>query len=322
MRALALAMIAAALCLAGQAGAEDYPAHSVRMLIPAAPGGAVDVIGRVLADKMSATLGKPVVPENRAGAGTMVGSEALVNSPADGYTILVMTSSHAINAAVQKTIRFDPLNSFAPVSLVATVPDLLVVNAASPIHSLADLIQAAKKEPGKITYGSAGAGSYSQMDAELLKTMAGIDMLHVPYKGGVPSVAALLGNEIQCMFLSAPGLVPHVKAGKLRALAVTSKQRSPLLPDVPTMAEAGLPDYSATSWYGVVLPAKTPPAIIATLNKHINEALKMPDVRAKLAAVGVETVGTTPDYFGGYLRDDIARWRKLVEKNPKLRIQD
>jgi tripartite-type tricarboxylate transporter receptor subunit TctC len=322
MKSILGACLGAALLFAAQARADDYPARTIRMIIPAAPGGAVDTIGRVIAEKLSQSLGKQVVPDNRAGAGTMLASQELATSAPDGYTILMVTSSHAINAAVRKAGRYDPVKDFAAVSLVASVPDLLVVNATSPIRSVSQLVDAAHKEPGKYTYGSAGPGSYSQMDAELFKSMTGSELLHVPYKGGVPAITALLGNEINMMFLSAPGLVGHVKAGKLRALAITSNERSSMLPEVPTLNEAGVKGFYAASWYGVLVPAKTPPAVIAVLNRRVNEALKLPDVKARLNAVGVDTTGSTPQYFGTYLADEITRWQKVVEKSPQLRTND
>ena len=322
MKSILSACLGAALLFSAQAQADDYPTRSIRMLIPAAPAGAVDAIGRVLAEKLSTSLGKQVVPDNRAGAGTMLASQELANATPDGYTILVVTSSHAINAAVRKGAKYDPVKDFAAVSLIATVPDLLVVNATSPFHSVADLIAAARKEPGKFTYGSAGPGSYSQMDAELFKSLTGTDLLHVPYKGGVPAVTALLGNEIHAMFLSAPGLLGYVKAGKLRALAITTDKRSPMLPGVPTLSEAGVKIFYAASWYGVLVPAKTPPDVIATLNRHVNEALKLPDTKTRLSALGVDTVGSTPQYFSSYLQDEITRWQKVVENSPQLRLAD
>ena len=321
MKFVRMACAAAALLLASQAFAADtYPSHSIRMIIPAAPGGAVDGIARVLALKLSTSLGKPVVPENRPGAGTLLASQMLADAPADGYTILICTSSHAVNAAVRKSTPYDSLNSFVDVSLVASVPDMLVVNASSPYHSVADIIAAAKKEPGKLTFGSAGQGSGSELDAELFKSLSDINLLHVPYRGGTPAVTGLMGNETQMMFLSLPALVPQVKAGRLRAIAVTTPVRSPLFPQTPTMAEAGVAGYSTASWYGVLVPAKTSPEIVKLLNQKINEALKMPDVREKLAAIGVDAVGTTTEYFTDYMKKDIARWQQVVAKSPQLRM--
>jgi tripartite-type tricarboxylate transporter receptor subunit TctC len=249
-------------------------------------------------------------------------SEMLANSPPDGYTALMVTSSHTVNAAARKTLRFDPIADFAPVSLAGSTPDLLVVNADSPIRSLADLIAAAKKAPGKITYGSSGPGTLSQLEAELLKSGAGIDLLHVPYKGGIPAVTALIGNEINLLFLGTVGLAPQIRAGKLRAIAITSKKRSPLFPNVPTMIESGFPGFETGIWYGLMVPAKTPPAVIAKLNKRVNDALKQPDVRQRLVTAGIDPLGTTPAQFETVIKDDIARWQKLVEQSPQLRIED
>ena len=320
MRFLRVACAAAALSWVGQVLADDYPNHSIRMIIPAAPGGAVDGIARVLAVKLSASLGKQVVPENRPGAGTLLASQMLADAAPDGYTILLCTSSHAINAAVRKSTPYDSVNSFVDVSLVASVPDMLVVNASSPYHTIADIVTAAKKTPGRLTFGSAGQGSGSEMDAELFKSLTDINLLHVPYRGGTPAVTGLMGNETQMMFLSLPALVPQVRAGRLRAIAVTTPARSPLFPQTPTMTEAGVTGYSTASWYGLLVPAKTSPAIVAKLNQQINAALKMPDVREKLAAIGVDAAGTTTEYFTDYMKKDIARWQQVVAKSPQLRM--
>ncbi|SDD93626.1 Tripartite-type tricarboxylate transporter, receptor component TctC [Cupriavidus sp. YR651] len=310
-------------CLAGGvAVAQDYPAKPIRLLIPAAPGGGVDSAGRILATRLSATLGKPVVPENRAGAGTMIASEMLAQSPPDGYTILLATSSHTVNAALRKSLRFDPIGDFAAVSQVGYTPDFLVVNPRSGIKSVADLVAAAKRTPGKMTFGSSGPATLSQLEPELLKKAAGIDILHVPYKGGVPAVTALMGNEVDMLFLGTVALAPFVKAGKLRPIAVTGKTRSPLFPDVPTMAESGFPDWDTGTWYGVVVPARTPPAIVATLNKQIHDALKLPDVRDKLAATGIEPTATTADQFYSLMKTDIARWKKVAETLPQLKVDE
>jgi len=301
--------------------ADEYPTRPIRIIIPAAPGGGVDTVGRVIATRLSQTLGKSVITDDKQGAGTMLASQELASAAPDGYTLLAITSSHAVNAAVRK-LKYDPVNDFAMITLVGSAPDILVVNASSPINNLTELIAAAKKDPGKMTFGSAGQGSGSHMDAELLKSMTGIDILHVPYRGGMPAVTALLGNETNMMFLSAVGLQAHIKAGKLRPIAVTGKERTSMFPDVPTMAEAGLPAYSAAVWYGIVAPAKTPPSIISTLYKAINDAQKTPDVRDKLLAAGIDPVGSSPQAFTSYVKEDILRWQKVVDKAPQLRIAD
>ncbi|UYO93565.1 Bug family tripartite tricarboxylate transporter substrate binding protein [Pollutimonas sp. M17] len=300
--------------------AQGYPSKSIRMIIPAAPGGGVDSAGRILGQYLSEKLGQSVVTENVAGAGTMLGSETLARSQPDGYTILMATSSHIVNAAVRRTMRYDAIGDFAAVSLVGSTPDLLVVNADSSIKSVADLIAAAKKDPGKLTYGSSGLGTLSQLEPEMLKDETGIDILGVPYRGGVPAVMAVIGKEVDSLFLGVVALAPHIDAGKLRPLAVTSPARLPRFPDVPTMAESGFPDWNTDTWYGVLVPAGTSPDIIATLNKHINDALKLPEIRQKLVAAGIGPEASTPDQFSSIMKNDLARWQKVIEKLPELKI--
>ncbi|WP_158219291.1 MULTISPECIES: tripartite tricarboxylate transporter substrate binding protein [unclassified Achromobacter] len=314
--------LAMACLAAGAAAAQDYPNKPIRMFIPAAPGGGVDSAGRILATYLTNKLGKSVVPENRAGAGTMLASDSLAKAPADGYTILLVTTSHTVNAAVRKSLPYDPVKDFAAVSEVGYTPDVLVVNSESKIHSVAELVAAAKKAPGKLTFGSSGPATLSQLEPELLKDEAGIDLLHVPYRGGVPAVTAVISKEIDMLFLGVVAVAPHISSGKLRAIATTGKNRIPMLKDVPTMAEQGFRDWDTGIWYGVVVPAGTPPAVIATLNKAINEALKDEDVRHKLATVGIEPAGTTPEQFTALMNSDIARWKKIVEKLPQLKSND
>ncbi|OWT68128.1 MULTISPECIES: tripartite tricarboxylate transporter substrate binding protein [unclassified Achromobacter] len=298
--------------------ADSYPAHPVRIIIPSAPGGASDMLGRLLAQQLSAQLKASFVPENVAGAGTLIASEQLAHSKPDGYTLLLVTSSHAINAAIKKSLPYDPVKDFAPVSLVATLPDLLLVNPSLPVHSVSELIALARKEPGKIAFGSAGLGSGTHLDAELFRSMAGIDLLHVPYKGGTPSVTALVAGQVQMMFSNPVSSLPLVKAGKLRPLAISSTSRSPLFPDVPPIAEAGVPGYEAQSWYGVLAPKGTPPALIDTLNRAVGKVLAMPEVKRQIEAAGGETRASTPQDFEKLLTGDIERWRKLVASTPSL----
>ncbi|ALM83625.1 tripartite tricarboxylate transporter substrate binding protein [Bordetella sp. N] len=323
LRPLARPLFLALACLAaGAAHADDYPAKPIRMFIPAAPGGGVDSAGRILATYLTSKLGKSVVPENRAGAGTMLASDALAKAPADGYTILLVTTSHTVNAAVRTNLPYDPVKDFAAVSEVGYTPDVLVVNGASPIKSVADLVAAAKKTPGKLTFGSSGPGTLSQLEPEVLKDDAGIDLLHVPYRGGVPAVTAVISKEVDMLFLGVVAVAPHVSSGKLRAIATTGKERIAMMPNVPTMAEQGFKDWDTGIWYGVVVPAGTPPTVIATLNKAINEALKDSDVRHKLATVGIEPKASTPEQFSKTMTDDIARWKKIVDKLPQLKSND
>lgn len=309
-------------CLASSAAIAQYPDKPIRMLIPAAPGGGVDLGGRVIAAHLSTTLGQPVVPENRAGAGTILATEMLAHAPPDGYTILMVTSSFAVNAALRKSLPFKPLSDFIPVAQYAYTPDMLVVNAQSDLKSVADVVAQAKKAPGKMTFGTSGPGTLSQLEPELLKEAAGINMLGVPYRGGVPAVMALAGKETNMLFLGVVGVAPMVKSGKLRAIAATGQKRSSMFPDVPTMAESGFPDWNTGTWYGVMVPAKTPPAIVAILSKQVNDALKQPDVRNKLAAIGLEPMGTSADQFSSLIKTDIARWQKVVEKHPELKLNE
>ncbi|OZI34224.1 hypothetical protein CAL29_11815 [Bordetella genomosp. 10] len=310
------------LAVACLAAAQDYPNKPIRMIIPAAPGGGVDSAGRILATRLSAMLGKAVVPENRAGAGTMLASDYVAKAPADGYTIGLITTSHTVNAAVRANLPFDPIADFATVSLIGSTPDLLVVNGESPIKSVADLLAAAKKRPGKLTFGSSGPGTLSQLEPEMLKQSAGVDILHVPYRGGVPAVTAVMGKEVDMLFLGVVAVAPQVEAGKLRAIATTGKSRLARFPNVPTMAESGFPGWDTGIWYGVVVPAGTPPAVVATLNKRINEAIEEPEIRNKLATVGIEPGGSTPEQFSALMKADIERWKKLVEKLPQLKTAD
>lgn len=316
-------LILALACLAGgAAAAQDYPAKPIRMFIPAAPGGGVDSAGRILATYLSTALGKPVVPENRAGAGTMLASDLLAKSEPDGYTVLLVTTSHTVNAAVRKTLPFDPIGDFAAVSMIGSTPDLLVVNAQSNIKSVAELVAAAKKAPGKLTFGSSGSGTVSQLEPEMLKDAAGIDLLHVPYRGGVPAVTAVMANEVDMLFLGVVALAPQVSAGKLRAIASTGKSRVRMFPDVPSMAEQGFPDWDTGTWYGVVVPAGTPAAVVELLNKHINDALKRPEIRSKLEEIGIEPMGSSSEQFASLMKNDVARWKKMVEKLPQLKSND
>lgn len=300
--------------------AQGYPTKTIRMIIPAAPGGGVDSAGRILSQYLSEKLGQSVVAENVAGAGTMLGSETVARSEPDGYTILMATSSHIVNAAVRRTMRYDAIGDFAAVSMVGSTPDLLVVNAESSIKSVADLVATAKKDPGKLTYGSSGLGTLSHLEPELVKEQTGVDILGVPYRGGVPAVMAVIGKEVDTLFLGVVALAPHIDAGKLRPLAVTSQARLSRYPDVPTMEESGFPGWNTDTWYGVMVPAGTPVDVIALLNKHVNDALKLPEIREKLAAVGIGPQASTADEFSSIMKKDLERWQAVIQKLPELKI--
>jgi tripartite-type tricarboxylate transporter receptor subunit TctC len=250
----------------------------------------------------------------------MLASEFVAKAPPDGYIIQFITDSHTINGALRKHLRYDPLRDFAPVTLLATQPNLIMVGKGVPVKTLADLIALAKKEPGKLTFGSPGVGSSSAMAGELFKAVTGADLLHVPYVGGTPAVIDALGGRVDMLFLPVLDMAQYEKNGRLHALAITSKHRSPLVPDVPTNAEAGVPGVEAGAWYGIAAPAKTPATIIQTLNRAFVQTLNDPTVRERLLATGSELIGSTPDYFGKYMVDDIAHWKSLVNENPSLAV--
>ncbi|OZI34214.1 hypothetical protein CAL29_11760 [Bordetella genomosp. 10] len=300
--------------------ARNYPNHSIRMVVAGAPGGASDTIARILSEKVGSILGQSVVVENRPGAGTMLASEFVAKAPPDGYIIQFITDSHTINGALRKHLRYDPVRDFSAVTLLATQPNLIMVAKDVPVQTLGDLVALAKKEPGKLTFGSPGVGSSSAMAGELFKAVTGADLLHVPYVGGTPAVMDALGGRVDALFLPVIDMAQYAKNGRLRALAITSKHRSPLVPDVPTNAEAGVPGVEAGAWYGIAAPGKTPASVIQILNHAFVAALKDPTVRERLLATGSEVIGSTPDYFARYMVDDIAHWKHLVQEKPSLAI--
>jgi tripartite-type tricarboxylate transporter receptor subunit TctC len=307
-----LATVMCMLAAIGLASAQTYPTKSVRVIIPAPAGGGVDTIGRAVSQKLTESLGQPFVADNRPGAGTMIGSELTAKAPPDGYTLLFMTNSHAINAVLQKNVKYDSIRDFTDVSLLAISPYLLVVHPSVPAKSVRELIELGRKRPGEIYFSSAGTNSATHLAGELFAYMAKIKLVHVPYKGGAPAVTDLVGGHVQLMFNNLISVMPLAKEGRLRALAITSTKRSPLLPALPTVAEAGVPGYESSSWYGAMLPANTPNPIVDTLNREMVKALKSPDVAAKLSGEGAQVVGSSPDEFDTYVRRDIQRWRKLV----------
>ncbi len=304
--------------VSSMAMAQSYPARPIRMIIPAAPGGGVDTIGRALAQKLTEALGQPVVPDNRPGAGTMIASELTAKAAPDGYTLLMMTNSHAINASLRKDLKYDPLKDFAEISLLAISPYLVVVHPSVPAKSVRELIELARQRSGEIYFASAGTASGTHLAGELFAYMAKVKLTHVPYKGGMPGVTDLVGGHVQLMFTNLISVLGLVKQSRLRALAITSVKRSPLLPELPTVSESGVAGYTAGSWYGSLFPAGTPPQIVATLNRGMVTAIKSPDVRDRLVSEGAEVVGSTPEQFGVYLRKDIEQWRKLV---PSLNLR-
>ena len=294
------------------AQAQPYPTKPIRAIIPAPAGGGVDTIGRAVARKLAEALAQPVVPDNRPGAGTMIGSELTSKAAPDGYTFLFVTNSHAINASLQKNLKYDPVKDFTEISLLAVTPYLLVVHPSVPVKSVRELIDLARKRPGEIYFASAGTTSATHLAGELFAYMARIKLTHVPYKGGMPAVTDLVGGHVQLMFNNLISVLGLVKQNRLHALGITSVRRSPLLPGLPTVAESGVPGYESASWYGALLPANTPANIVTTLNREMVRAVKAPDIRDWLTAEGAEVIGSTPEEFAVYMRKDIDRWSKLV----------
>lgn len=289
-----------------------YPVRPVRIVVPQSPGGTTDFTARLVAPQLSDRLGQPVVIDNRSGAGSLVGADLVAKAAPDGYTLLVIASALSIIPSMYKKVPFDPVRDFAPVTTLSSYPNLVVVHASVPANSVRELIALAKAKPGKLNYASGGAGTGPQLQAELFKSMAGIDIVHVPYKGGGPALTALLGGEVQIYFAPIPSALPLLKAGKLKALAVTSAKRTPAAPELPSMAEAGLPGFDESTWNGLLAPARTPPAIITKLNSEVNALLKMPAMRERFATEGAEPSGTSPEAFAAIIKNEVAKWAKVI----------
>jgi tripartite-type tricarboxylate transporter receptor subunit TctC len=311
---LILAVVLLALPL-DDAMAQAYPARPVHVIIPWPPGGLVDVLGRVVAEKLQASLGQPFIIENRPGAGGVIGADLAAKAAPDGYTLLLTTSALNMNAALPSKLPFDVLKDFDPIVVAATAPSILVVRPDLPVHNVRELIALAKAQPGKLTYASAGNGTPAHLSAELFKTMTGTDMLHVPYKGAPPAMVDQLAGRVDFHFANATVALPYVKAGRIRALAVTSATRSPLVPDIPTMAEAGVPGFEASQWIGFLAPHGTPPDVIERVATAVDQALAHEDVKAALAKQGMDVDGkSTPQAFAGYMKRDLAKWQDVVKR--------
>jgi tripartite-type tricarboxylate transporter receptor subunit TctC len=302
----------AALALPLAALAQAYPARPVRIIVPFPPGGPADVLGRMFADKLQGMWNQPVLVDNRAGAAGNVGSEAAAKSAPDGYTVLLAASSHVTNAALYAKLPYDPIKDFTPISQVAYYSLVLVTHPSLPVASLGELIAYAKANPGRISWASAGSGTPTHLTAELFGIVTGIKFLHVPYKGAAPATTDLLGGQVQAMFNNPVSALPHVRSGQLRGLATTGAQRSPAAPDIPTVAELGFAGFEAGTWYALLGPAGMPKDIAAKVSADANAVLKMADVRAKLAAQGVEPVGTTPGQLLAIMNADLEKWTKVI----------
>lgn len=307
---------AAALALVsiGSPAAAAYPDHAITIVVPFPPGGTTDILARVVGDALGRRIGQAVIVENRPGAGGNIGAVRVAKAAPDGYTLVMGTvGTHAINMSLYRDPGFDATKDFAPITRVANVPNVLVVNAAAPYKDVKQLIAYAKAHPGELTFASSGNGTSIHLAGELFKKMTGIDMRHIPFKGSAPAVTSLLGEQTNLMFDNLPSSFAQIKAGKLRALAVTSLTRAPTLPDVPTIAESGLSGYEATSWFGLLAPAATPAAVIKTLNAQIVAVLADPAVKAKLDEQGAEAHPETPEQFAKWIRDETAKWSKTVK---------
>jgi tripartite-type tricarboxylate transporter receptor subunit TctC len=307
---LCLALVA----LAPFAAAQPYPSKPVRLVVPWAPGGTTDILARILGQKMSEKWGQPVLVENRGGAAGNIGTEAVVRAPADGYTLLLGTmSTHAMNQFLYSGMTFDPVKDLAPISLVANVATVLVVHPSLPVSNVNELVALAKAKPGKLNFASGGVASFNQLCAELLKMTAKIDIVHIPYKGGGPAVADLVAGKVDMLFTGAPVTISHIKAGRLKLLAVTDSKRAAALPDTPTVGES-LPGYEFNNWYGILAPAGTPRATIDYLNAEVLRVLALPEVKEKFAALGAEPTPGTPEKFGAVMAADAEKWGRVIKQ--------
>ena len=312
--AQAAACAAIAALLAAGAGAQGYPTRSIRLVVPFPPAGTTDILAREVAQRLSVSLGQSVVIDNRPGAAGNIGSDLVAKSAPDGYTLLMGTvGTHAINPSLYSKMPYDHVKDFVPIILVAGVPNVLEVTPSLPVNSVADLIKLAKEKPGQLNFASSGSGTSIHLSGELFKTMAGVDMTHVPYRGSAPALTDLMGGQVQLMFDNLPSSLPHIKAGKLRAIAVTSAQRAPALPNIPTIAESGLPGFEASSWFGLLAPAGTPAAIVARINADVNQWLQTPEAKEKLLAQGAAPAGGTPEQFAAHIRAETEKWAKVVK---------
>jgi tripartite-type tricarboxylate transporter receptor subunit TctC len=299
----------------GQSMAQAYPDKPVRIIVPYPAGGTTDIIARVAAQQLSERLKQSFVVENKGGANGAIGSSEVARAPADGYTLLMGTAStHGINSAVYKSLPYDAVKDFAPVTIVASTPNIIAVHPSVPARNLQELMALAKAQPGKLNYGSTSLGGTPHMSAELLKMMAGIDMVHVPYKGAAPMLADLMGGQVQVGFDNLPSTISFARSGKVRAIAVTTAQRWPGEPDIPTVAESGVPGYEVSGWFGLLAPAGTPPAVLKTLQQAVAEAVRQPEVNKQLLGLGAQPVANTPEAFAAVVQADVAKWREVVKK--------
>src|SRR4051812_20159666 len=310
---LALAAVFAAGSLAAPAGAQTYPTKPVRIIVPYAPGGNTDFTARAVAEKLSDAFKRQVVVDNRPGAATNIGSELVAKAAPDGYTLLMGGAANAINMSLFAKLPYDTLRDFDPIALCVQGANVLVIHPSLPAKNLKELIALAKAQPGKLNYGSSGLGSSNQMAGELFNIMAGIKIVHVPYKGNAPALTDLLGGHVEMIFSGVPALLPHIQTGRVRAIAIGSLKRFPALPQVPTFDEAGLKGYEATTWFGMLAPAKTPKDIVSRLNVEVDKAIKSADIQQKFVNEGLEPMGGTPEFFTKFMRAEIDKYAKVIK---------
>ena len=303
----------AVLTLGMGAGAQNYPTRPIRLIVASSPGSGVDIVARLVAQRMSEGLGVQIVADNRAGAGGTIGVQIAANSLPDGYTLLMTAPSLTINASLMRPAPYDPIRDFSAVGQATTSQYMIVVHPAVPANNLKELIALAKARPGKLNYGSGGPGNSTHLAGEYFKSLAGVDIVHVPYKGSGPAIVDLLGGQIQLMFANIVAVVAPIKSGKLRAIAGSGPKRSLALPDVPTAVEAGLPGYVVTSWFGLLAPARTPSSVVVKLNAALNKVMREPDLRDKIAAEGAEPAPSTPQEFGKLISSELAVWQKVIK---------
>lgn len=313
-------LFAVALVFTLTASAQDYPNKPIRFVVPYPPGGGTDVIARILQERLSQAFGQPIIIENRGGAGGAIGTDAVSKSAPDGYTFLFTLSSHTINPLLYK-LNYDVERDFVPVSMIVSVPQLIAAYPGDPARTLQDMVAAARKNPGKYSFASVGNGTPSHIAGELLKLKTGIDMAHIPYKGGGPAVTDTLAGQVPFLFVTAPAALSHVRGGRLRALAVTTLKRSPAAPEIPTVAEAlGLPDYEVDSWYAMFAPAKTPPAIVARMQKEVARIVRLPEIKQKLLEQGGDAIGGTSEELDKVVRAEIKRWTEVI-RDAKIKLE-
>ena len=300
--------------LSFNAGAQTYPGKAIRLIVPFPPGGSADILARAIGQKAGDGLGQPLVVENRPGAGTAIGAEALAKSAPDGYSIMIGTvSSHAINPALNPKLQYDPIRDFTPISLVASIPFAMIVHPSVPAKNVQEFVALAKAKPGSLNYSSAGNGTSNHLAGELLKSMAGVDIVHIPYKGSAPALTDLMAGQVALMFDLVLTAAPHVKSGAVRGLAVTGLNRSSALPELPTVAESGVPGYEVSAWFGIFAPAGVPQPVVQRLNGEFVKALQQADLRQRLASQGAEPLSSTPGEFAAYLRAELDKWSRLVK---------